>query len=126
MTRYVFDFSEGNASQRDLLGGKGANLAEMTKRRLLSMFSTTVLGVERAKFDEALDGLKDDRDAGSDLDLTADDFRELVATYKKVISRETGSEFPQSPREQLDRAVLAVFSSWNTERAAVYRRRERI
>jgi pyruvate,orthophosphate dikinase len=227
MTRYVFDFAEGSASQRDLLGGKGANLAEMTNlglpvppgftitteacrayleagdvpaglasevdehlarleeemgrtlgqaddpllvsvrsgakfsmpgmmetvlnvglndvsvegltkisgsdrfawdsyRRLLSMFGSTVLGVERSRFDEALDKVKSDRDVDSDLDLTADDFRQLVATYKEVIAKETGSDFPQSPREQLDRAVVAVFASWNTERAAIYRRRERI
>jgi pyruvate,orthophosphate dikinase len=85
-----------------------------------------VLDVPRGSFDDALDELKTARKVESDLDLTADDFHELVATYKAIIVKETGSEFPQSPREQLDQAVIAVFSSWNTERAIVYRRRERI
>ncbi len=227
MTRFVYDFAEGNARQKDLLGGKGANLAEMTNlglpvppgftitteackvyletgevpaeldgevdthlaaleetmgrtlgqaddpllvsvrsgakfsmpgmmetvlnvglndesvlglakisgsprfawdsyRRLLSMFGATVLDVGRGHFDEALDELKESRHVTSDVELTADDFEELVATYKKVIVDQTGGEFPQAPREQLDLAVQAVFSSWNTDRAKVYRRQEQI
>jgi pyruvate, orthophosphate dikinase len=227
MTRYVYDFHEGSASQKDLLGGKGANLAEMTNlglpvppgftitteacrvyldtgtqpdelarevdehlaslektmgrslgqaddpllvsvrsgakfsmpgmmetvlniglndesvqglakisgssrfawdsyRRLLSMFGSTVLGIDRARFDDALEDLKQARSVGSDLELETVDFEELVTTYKKVIEDQTGSPFPQTPREQLDRAVLAVFSSWNTDRAKIYRRQERI
>jgi pyruvate,orthophosphate dikinase len=227
MPRYVFDFSEGNASQKDLLGGKGANLAEMTNiglpvppgftittdacraylqdgelpaelsdevdkhlaslekamgrslgqsddpllvsvrsgakfsmpgmmetvlnvglndesveglaavsdnprfawdsyRRLLSMFGATVLDVEREHFDDALEALKEERSAKSDLDLGVDDFKTLVSTYKVIISERTGSEFPQNPREQLDLATEAVFRSWNTDRAKIYRRREKI
>jgi pyruvate,orthophosphate dikinase len=227
MPRYVFDFSEGNASQKDLLGGKGANLAEMTNiglpvppgftittdacrvyletgdvpaelaaevdehlaalektmerklgqadnpllvsvrsgakfsmpgmmetvlnvglndrsveglsdisgnprfawdsyRRLLSMFGATVLDIERSSFDEALEALKDDRGVKSDIELEVDDFKELVSTYKKVISDHTGEDFPQDPRRQLDLATMAVFKSWNTDRAKVYRRREHI
>jgi pyruvate,orthophosphate dikinase len=227
MPRYVFDFSEGNASQKDLLGGKGANLAEMTNiglpvppgytittdacrayletgdeppelsdevdehlasleaamgrklgqsddpllvsvrsggkfsmpgmmetvlnvglndssvegltaisgnprfawdsyRRLLSMFGATVLHIERVHFDEALEALKEDRGVKSDLELDVDDFKELVSTYKKIIANHTGEDFPQDPRRQLDLATMAVFKSWNTDRAKVYRRRERI
>jgi pyruvate,orthophosphate dikinase len=227
MTRYVYDFHEGSAGQKDLLGGKGANLAEMTNiglpvppgftitteacrvflesggeppemaaeveehlvslekqmgrtlgqaddpllvsvrsgakfsmpgmmetvlnvglndrsvegltaisgdarfawdsyRRLLSMFGSTVLDVPRVLFDEALEDLKEDRGVKSDVELTAADFQELVSTYKGIVKEETGSDFPQEPREQLDLAVGAVFSSWNTDRAKVYRRQERI
>ena len=227
MPRYVFDFHEGSATQKDLLGGKGANLAEMTNlglpvppgftitteacrvflrtgevpseladeverhlrelesrmgralgqaddpllvsvrsgakfsmpgmmetvlnvglnddsvegltkvsdnprfawdsyRRLLAMFGSTVLHVDRSVFDDALDQLKADRGAGTDLDLGADDFRQLVSTYKEIVSDSTGEPFPQDPRRQLELAVRAVFASWNTERAQVYRRRERI
>ncbi|MDQ3485768.1 MAG: pyruvate, phosphate dikinase [Actinomycetota bacterium] len=227
MARYVYGFDEGSASQQDLLGGKGANLAEMTNiglpvppgftittdacriyletgeqpegldgevdeylaaleeamgrtlgdfddpllvsvrsgakfsmpgmmetvlniglndssvqglakisgssrfawdsyRRLLSMFATTVLGLERSVFDEALEARKKSCAAETDLDLTADDFEELVSTYKQLIADHKGQPFPQDPREQLDLAVLAVFSSWNTDRAKVYRRQERI
>jgi pyruvate,orthophosphate dikinase len=227
MPRYVFDFAEGNASQKDLLGGKGANLAEMTNiglpvppgftittdacraylsegalpgglsdevdkhladlestmgrtlgqaddpllvsvrsgakfsmpgmmetvlnvglndesvegltsisdnprfawdsyRRLLSMFGATVLDVERGRFDDALETLKEERGAESDLDLGVDDFKHLVGTYKEIIAEETGADFPQDPREQLDLATEAVFRSWNTDRAKIYRRREKI
>src|SRR5680860_1637328 len=91
MTKYVYAFSEGSKDQKDLLGGKGANLAEMTDR-----------------------------------DFDVCDFQDLVATYKKLNSDHTGSNFPQDPREQLDMAVRAVFDSWNTERAVLYRRQERI
>ncbi|MBA3232874.1 MAG: pyruvate, phosphate dikinase [Propionibacteriales bacterium] len=227
MTRYVYGFNEGNASQKDFLGGKGANLAEMTNiglpvppgftitteacrvyldtdeqpkglddeidehlraleeamgrtlgqaddpllvsvrsgakfsmpgmmetvlniglndtsveglakmsgsarfawdsyRRLLSMFGATVLDIERSLFDGALDDLKKSRGVDTDVELTAEDFMELVTAYKKTIADHAGREFPQDPREQLDLAVLAVFSSWNTDRAKVYRRQERI
>ncbi len=225
---YVYDFSEGSKDQKDLLGGKGANLAEMTNlglpvppgfiistdacrayleqgrepddlaaevsehlsrleqavgkrlgrpddpllvsvrsgakfsmpgmmdtvlnvglndesvhglasraggderfaydsyRRLLQMFGTTVLGVDGDLFHEELDAVKKDRGVRFDMELSADDLRDLVATYKKVIEAHSDKPFPQDPREQLDLAVRAVFESWNTERAALYRRQERI
>lgn len=228
MTTFVYDFSEGGMDQKDLLGGKGANLAEMTKlglpvppgftistdacraymaegkqpdgladevnehlaaleqargkklgdpedpllvsvrsgakfsmpgmmetvlnvglndesvkglaqvaggderfaydsyRRLLQMFGSTVLGIDGAVFSEALDALKADRKTDDDLDLTAADLQGLIETYKQLIAEHGGRDFPQDPREQLDMAVLAVFDSWNTERAALYRRQERI
>jgi pyruvate,orthophosphate dikinase len=227
-TTYVYDFAQGSKDQKDLLGGKGANLAEMTRlglpvppgftistdacrayleqgrepdglhdevtahlealeksmgkrlgdpadpllvsvrsgakfsmpgmmdtvlniglndksvhglaatvggderfafdsyRRLLQMFGATVLGIEAAAFHEKLDALKHERGARNDVDLTAEDLVGLVATYQALILEHTGSEFPQDPREQLDLAVRAVFESWNTERAVLYRRQERI
>ncbi|NUR09016.1 MAG: pyruvate, phosphate dikinase [Nocardioidaceae bacterium] len=227
-TKYVYDFSEGSRDQRDLLGGKGANLAEMTNlglpvppgftistdacraylaegdlpagldaevtahlerlektmgrrlgqpdgpllvsvrsgakfsmpgmmetvlnvglndesvqglaaladgderfafdsyRRLLQMFGTTVLGIDAEEFTEALDGLKEKVGAEADVDLGVDDLRDLVATYKTVVEKHTGSPFPQEPREQMDLAIRAVFDSWNTDRAVLYRRQERI
>ncbi|MGA5103520.1 pyruvate, phosphate dikinase [Streptomyces cellulosae] len=227
MARYVYAFGEGGKDQADLLGGKGANLAEMTRlglpvppgfivtteacraylatggeppglsreisdhlaaleraagrrlgqrddpllvsvrsgarysmpgmmetildvglnddsvqglaksagderfawdsyRRLVQMFGCTVMGVDGALFDEALEDLKRDVGAADDLGLNAGDLAGLVETYKEVIRRETGESFPQSPAEQLQRAVLAVFQSWNVERARLYRRREHI
>ena len=227
-TKYVYDFSEGGKDQRDLLGGKGANLAEMTNlglpvppgftisteacraylesgsepkqlakevskhlkslekemgrklgqsdgpllvsvrsgakfsmpgmmetvlnvglndksvhglakmtdggerfaydsyRRLLQMFGATVLGIEASVFAEALDDLKDDKGVENDLELEVDDLEGLVDTFKKIIEDRSGSPFPQDPREQMDMAVRAVFDSWNTERAVLYRRQERI
>jgi pyruvate,orthophosphate dikinase len=233
MTKLVYDFSEGNKEQKDLLGGKGANLAEMTNmglpvppgfiisteacraylghsaegepgsmpdgledevtehlaaleqsmgrtlgdakdpllvsvrsgskfsmpgmmetvlniglndesvnglaamggddrfawdsyRRLLSMFGKTVLGIEGELFEDALDEKKKSVGATSDLDLTADDLRGVVETFKGIIEEHSGQPFPQEPRQQLDMAVEAVFNSWNTPRAVLYRRQERI
>ncbi|MFF6995511.1 pyruvate, phosphate dikinase [Streptomyces sp. NPDC008313] len=227
MTRYVYDFTEGDRGMAGLLGGKGANLAEMTRlglpvppgftitteacraflasggepagmseeisehlsaveaaagrllgrpddplllsvrsgarfsmpgmmetildiglndesvcglaevsgsrrfawdsyRRLLQMFGSTVMGVDPSHFERALARLKDLRGVPDDVHLGASDLAELVQTYKNVIRVETGEDFPQSPAEQLHRAVLAVFESWNGERARLYRRREHI
>src|SRR4051812_7768570 len=224
---YVYDFTEGDKDQKDLLGGKGANLAEMTNlglpvppgftiateacrayleandlpeglateidehltalekemgrrlgepgdpllvsvrsgaavsmpgmmetvlnvglndesvrglaeqsnderfaldsyRRLLQMFGATVLGIDSEVFSRALEKLKKDRGTESDTDLGVDDLRQLVKTFKKSISAHAGRDFPQRPREQLDLAMRAVFDSWNTERAILYRRQERI
>jgi pyruvate,orthophosphate dikinase len=95
-------------------------------RRLLTMFGRTVLGIEGDVFDDALEAKKEARGSDSDLDLTADDFRALVEEYKQAVKDHTGTDFPQHPREQLEMAVRAVFDSWNTERAVLYRRQERI
>ncbi|HSK26033.1 MAG TPA: pyruvate, phosphate dikinase [Jiangellales bacterium] len=227
MPKYVYDFSEGSKDDKDLLGGKGANLCEMTNlglpvppgfvistaacrvylehgsepdelaheveehlqalearmgkrlgqpddplllgvrsggkfsmpgmmdtvlnvglsdasvgglaaiagderfawdsyRRLLQMFGKTVLGIDGDAFDSKHEAAKDRKGAKSDLDLDADDLRRLADDYKAVVLEATGKEFPQDPREQLRLAVLAVFDSWNTERARIYRRQERL
>ncbi|MCD6640014.1 MAG: pyruvate, phosphate dikinase, partial [Nocardioides sp.] len=227
MKTWVYDFRQGNKDQKDLLGGKGANLAEMTSlalpvppgftvsteacraylerggepdglaeqvtshlsvlesdmgrrlgdaedplllsvrsgakfsmpgmmdtvlnvglndasveglarasgverfawdsyRRLIQMFGGTVLGVDEELFADALDRAKHAIGTTNDLDLDADHLRALVDTYKQIVATETGRDFPQDPREQLDLAINAVFNSWNTDRARLYRRRERI
>lgn len=227
MAKYVFDFSEGNRDLKDLLGGKGANLAEMTNlglpvppgftittetcrtymttgklppelrvqvtmalrgledalgrmlgdpqdpllvsvrsgakfsmpgmmetvlnvglndasvhglarfagderfawdsyRRLIQMFGKTVLDIDGELFSDALDAAKVAHGAAADTDLPADALHALVDEFKAIVRRESGREFPQHPREQLDLAIEAVFDSWNTERARLYRRRERI
>ena len=96
-------------------------------RRLLSMYGSVVLGIkdEVDPFGEAMEELKRERKASSDLDLTAEDFRELVARYKDIIRR-AGKTFPQDPWEQLWGAIEAVVRSWMNERARVYRRLYRI
>ncbi|SDO11972.1 pyruvate phosphate dikinase [Actinacidiphila guanduensis] len=226
--KYVYDFTEGNKDLKDLLGGKGANLAEMTNlglpvppgftitteacrvyldsgaeppalrdevsahlaeleqrmgrklgqsddpllvsvrsgakfsmpgmmdtvlniglsddsvaglaaqaggddrfawdsyRRLVQMFGKTVLGVDGDLFEEALEAAKRAKGADSDLGLDAADLRGLVEEFKAIVAKEAGREFPQEPREQMDLAVRAVFDSWNTDRARLYRRQERI
>ncbi|MZF87717.1 pyruvate, phosphate dikinase, partial [Streptomyces sp. SID5643] len=95
-------------------------------RRLIQMFGSTVMGVDPALFERAIALLKDLRGAPDDVHLDAADLAQLVETYKNLIHLETGERFPQSPAEQLRRAVLAVFRSWNGERARLYRRREHI
>ena len=227
MVKYVYDFSEGDKSMKDLLGGKGANLAEMTKlglpvppgftitteacrvylhdgkapesldtevtvalrkveeemgrklgdskdpllvsvrsgakfsmpgmmetvlniglndesvhglaavsgnerfawdsyRRLVQMFGKTVLDIEGDLFSDALDNMKKERGVKGDTELTAEDLKSLVDIFKTIVYGQTGEEFPQDPRTQMDMAIEAVFRSWNTERARIYRRRERI
>ena len=227
MVKYVYDFSEGDKSMKDLLGGKGANLAEMTKlglpvppgftitteacraylkestvpeslatevttalrgvedqmgrhlgdpadpllvsvrsgakfsmpgmmetvlniglndesvlglaavsgnerfawdsyRRLIQMFGKTVLDIDGDLFSDALDDLKAERGVKGDTELTAEDLKGLVETFKGIVKEQTGEDFPQDPRTQMDMGIEAVFRSWNTERARIYRRRERI
>ena len=95
-------------------------------RRLLQMFGGTVLHVDSDLFSEALDAVKGAKGTESDLDLDADDLRGVVETFKQIIKDQTGRDFPQDPREQMDLAIRAVFDSWNTDRARLYRRQERI
>jgi pyruvate,orthophosphate dikinase len=95
-------------------------------RRLIQMFGKTVLGIVGEHFEEALDAAKHAKGSTSDLDLGAEEMRALVETFKDVVVKHAGREFPQDPREQMDLAVRAVFESWNTPRAIIYRRQERI
>ncbi|MFJ8942592.1 pyruvate, phosphate dikinase [Streptomyces sp. NPDC102395] len=95
-------------------------------RRLVQMFGSTVMGVAGERFEDAMTGLKESRGAADDLGLDAADLAALVEVYKDLIRQETGEYFPQNPAEQLRRAILAVFESWNGERARLYRRREHI
>ncbi|MFJ6566379.1 pyruvate, phosphate dikinase [Streptomyces sp. NPDC091292] len=227
VAKFVYDFTEGNKDLKDLLGGKGANLAEMTNlglpvppgftitteackvyldsghepvalrdevsahlgaleekmgkklgqaddpllvsvrsgakfsmpgmmdtvlniglsdtsvvglaqqagderfawdsyRRLIQMFGKTVLGVDGERFEDALDKAKAAKKVTVDTDLDAADLKKLVTHFKKIVKAEAGRDFPQDPREQMDLAIHAVFDSWNTDRAKLYRRQERI
>ncbi|MCX4424349.1 MULTISPECIES: pyruvate, phosphate dikinase [Streptomyces] len=226
-TKFVYDFTEGNRDLKDLLGGKGANLAEMTNlglpvppgftitteacktylgsgeepaalrdevsahlealeatmgkklgqadnpllvsvrsgakfsmpgmmdtvlniglsdksvqglakqagddrfawdsyRRLIQMFGKTVLGVDGELFEDALDAAKTAKKVTVDTELEAADLKKLVTKFKRIVKTEAGRDFPQDPREQMDLAIHAVFDSWNTDRAKLYRRQERI
>lgn len=226
-TRFVLDFTDGDRSMKDLLGGKGANLAEMTRmglhvppgftitteacrhflttgsepaelggeirshlarleqamgqrlgeandpllvsvrsgakfsmpgmmetvlniglndtsvhglaakaddeyfawdsyRRLIQMFGRTVLGIDGQAFESALEKRKAEQGVSTDIELTVQELRSLVDDYQQIVQTESGSPFPQDPHEQLMSAVRAVFNSWNTDRARLYRRQERI
>ncbi|MFD4510320.1 pyruvate, phosphate dikinase [Streptomyces sp. NPDC058457] len=127
MMETILDIGLGDDSVLGLAKVSGnERFAWDSYRRLVQMFGSTVMGVGSGLFESALSDLKRARGATDDLGLDAADLAELVETYKALIRRETGEDFPQSPGEQLRRAVLAVFESWNGERARIYRRREHI
>jgi pyruvate,orthophosphate dikinase len=227
-SKFVYDFNEGNKDMKDLLGGKGANLAEMTTiglpvppgftittkaclaylkegrspdglmeeceehlrrleeamgkklgddrdpllvsvrsgakfsmpgmmdtvlnlglndrsvqglaeqtsnerfawdayRRFVQMFGKIVLGIDGEKFEEKLDQAKERKGEGAkDTDLIEDDLRKLTEEFKAIVRQETGEDFPQEPRQQLEKAIEAVFLSWNGQRAVAYRRQNKI
>ncbi|TML99042.1 MAG: pyruvate, phosphate dikinase, partial [Actinobacteria bacterium] len=100
--------------------------AQDSYRRLIQMYGEVVDGIDADRFQQALAELKQNRGANQDFDLSPDDLKQLVATFKELYEQETGSSFPQDAREQLGRAVRAVFDSWDTPRAQVYRRAHRI
>ena len=224
MTKFVYSFNEGSKEMRDILGGKGANLAEMTKiglpvpfgftvsteacnryyaedkeispeivdeikeklkeleqvtgknlgdaknpllvsvrsgavismpgmmdtilnlglndetveglakltdnqrfaydsyRRFIQMFSDVVMEIPKSKFDKVFDEKKAAVGAEFDVDLKAEDLKDVIVGFKKIYKEELGKDFPQKPEEQLLEAVKAVFRSWNTERAILYRK----
>jgi pyruvate,orthophosphate dikinase len=106
--------AEGLAERTD-----NARFAYDSYRRLIQMFGEVVEGIDAHRFERALAGVKSGR---HDTDLDADELRGLVATFKEIYRAETGSEFPAEARDQLLRAVRAVFASWDNPRAQVYRR----
>lgn len=222
--KYVYQFSEGNGSMRELLGGKGANLAEMTNlgmpvpqgftvtteacnqyyedgekinvdimaeifanlekleeitgkklgsaenpllvsvrsgarasmpgmmdtilnlgindevvktiaertqnerfaydsyRRFIQMFSDVVMGLSKARFEVIIDELKEKKGVKLDTELDADDLKEMVVRFKEFYRENLHDDFPTDPKVQLERAVEAVFKSWNNPRAIYYRR----
>ena len=224
MHKYVYLFSEGNAGMRELLGGKGANLAEMTNiglpvpqgftitteactryyedgrqispeiqaqimeyiekmegitgkkfgdlenpllvsvrsgarasmpgmmdtilnlglnedvvevlakksgnprwawdcyRRFIQMYSDVVMEVGKKYFEQLIDKMKEERGITQDVELTADDLKELAAQFKAEYRAKLGQDFPTDPKEQLMGAIQAVFRSWDNPRANVYRR----
>ncbi|MEU3937504.1 pyruvate, phosphate dikinase [Streptomyces sp. NPDC029044] len=95
-------------------------------RRLIQMFGKTVLGVDGELFEDALEAAKAAKKVTVDTELEAADLKKLVTKFKKIVKTEAGRDFPQSPREQMDLAIKAVFDSWNGDRAKLYRRQERI
>ena len=98
-----------------------ARFALDSYRRLIQMYGEVVDEVDGQRFEQALTDLKQARGVAQDVELTADDLRELVATFVSIYAEDTGRPFPQEPRDQLRRAYRAVFDSWNAPRAQVYR-----
>jgi len=100
--------------------------AQDSYRRLIQMYGEVVDGIDADRFEQALAELKQSRGAKQDVDLSPDDLKELVATFKELYEQEAGASFPQDAHVQLARAVRAVFDSWDTPRAQVYRRAHHI
>jgi len=91
-------------------------------RRFIQMFSDVVKGLPKSQFERVLDEIKESKGFENDLELSADDLREVVEAFKALYVKHEGSEFPQEPVEQLMASISAVFDSWNNERAVIYRR----
>ncbi|MDA3891842.1 MAG: pyruvate, phosphate dikinase [Salinivirgaceae bacterium] len=100
-------------------------------RRFIQMYADVVMGVEAEEgehnpFEIVLDKVKADKGYASDTDMTVEDLKGVVESFKAVVKENAGEDFPTNPWDQLWGAVCAVFDSWNTERAILYRRMEQI
>jgi pyruvate,orthophosphate dikinase len=91
-------------------------------RRFIQMFSDVVMEIDRMKFHDALEAVKEENGCALDTDLTAENLKEVVRRYKEIYRGEKGEEFPQDPKVQLMESIKAVFRSWNNPRAIYYRR----
>ena len=95
-------------------------------RRFIQMYSDVVMELGKSFFEEKIDEMKAAKGIKEDIELTADDLKELVAQFKAIYLEKEGNEFPQDPKEQLIGAVKAVFRSWDNPRANVYRKMNEI
>lgn len=95
-------------------------------RRFIQMYSDVVLGVSREKMEERISEKKKQKKVTLDIDLSANDWKELVAEFKEIVKQDTGKNFPDDPPKQLWGAIGAVFESWNNPRAITYRQLNKI
>jgi len=105
---------------------KNERFAYDSYRRFMQMFGNVVLGIEHDKLEYLLEELKKELKVKLDTEIDCEGLKILVERYKKLIKKETGKDFPQEPKVQLEMAVDAVFNSWNTKRAVTYRRINKI
>jgi pyruvate,orthophosphate dikinase len=91
-------------------------------RRFITMFGSIVMGIDRQKFESVLEEIKKEKGVELDTDLSAEDLKQVVNKFKEIYRKETGTDFPQDPYEQLRMAINAVFGSWFGERAVKYRK----
>ncbi len=101
---------------------KNERFAYDAYRRFIQMFGKIVLGIDAKKFDDIFEEHKEKVGAKLDTDLKAVNMKKIVEQFKRVLREETGEEFPSDPIQQLERAIQAVFASWNTKRAREYRK----
>ena len=95
-------------------------------RRFVQMYCSIVLGLDKKLFDEVFESTKQEMGAQTDLDLDADALKNIVVKYKEICKNETGNDFPDDPVEQLEKAIAAVFRSWETPRSITYRKEYKI
>lgn len=100
--------------------------AQDAYRRFIQMYGRIVMGIDGEIFEEKLDEVKKKKGVSYDTDLDVDALKEVVAVFKQIVSSETGSDFPSDPMDQLKLAIPAVFTSWNGDRAVVYRNAKKI
>ena len=86
------------------------------------MFSDVVLKVDKELFEKKLEALKNKKNVRHDVDLDSNSLKHLVGEFKKIVKSKTGKNFPQDPKDQLIKAINAVFLSWNNDRAIFYRK----
>lgn len=95
-------------------------------RRFLTMFGSVAWDIERQKFEDYIDKIKEEKGYKLDTELTSEDWKSLIQPYKDLIKSETGKDFPQDPYIQLQESIEAVFRSWNIPRAVAYRNHYKI
>ena len=117
----VLNLGLNDQSVEGLARLSGDRFAFDSYRRFIQMFGDVVLGVEHHLFEEILEARKKAKGVKNDLDLDVADLKAVVAGYKELVAKETGSPFPADPREQLRKAINAVFGSWSNARAIKYR-----
>jgi pyruvate,orthophosphate dikinase len=118
----ILNLGLNDTTLKALAAKAGDRFAYDTYRRLITMFGSTVMGINRQLFEKALERMKEGRSVHLDTELTTDDLRELVDTFKGIYEKETGKAFPADPLQQLKAAINAVFGSWFSERAVTYRK----
>ncbi len=119
----VLNLGLNDATVEGLAAGSGdARFAWDCYRRFIQMFGDVVLGIDHGLFEEALEIIKEDNGFYNDVEMEAQHWQALVGQYKQIVAEELGAPFPQDVNLQLERAIGAVFDSWQSDRAQVYRR----
>ena len=118
----ILNVGLNDAATAGLQANGNARFANDSYRRLIQMYGETVDRIDPHRFEQELVRLKRDRGVSQDVELTAEDLASLVETFREIYEQDVGTAFPQDANAQLIRAVVAVFESWETPRAQVYRR----
>ena len=123
----VLNLGLNDATVEGLAKASGnARFAWDSYRRFIMMYSDVVLDVHKDHFEHRIDALKKATGKQLDTDITADEWKALCGEFKVIVKEKLGREFPQDPLEQLFGGICAVFNSWDTERAIIYRKLNRI